>query len=103
MIKTILEKQFDFTLMVAKLIDFAYSQGYTLTFGDAYAKTGHSPNSFHYQRLAVDLNLFKDKQWLRDTESHRVLGEFWKSIGGTWGGDFKSPDGNHYSLGEKIS
>lgn len=97
------KQQSIFTLMVAKLIFFAYENGYELTFGDAYATTGHKNNSFHYKRLAIDLNLFKDGQYLTKTEDHKILGEYWESIGGSWGGNFspaKKRDGNHYSLGE---
>ena len=93
--------------MIARLITFAYYHGYELTFGDAYRDPrvhgalgekvayGHK-NSAHKQRLAVDLNLFKDGVYLTSTEDHRLLGEFWESIGGTWGGRFA--DGNHYSI-----
>ena len=35
------QKQFEFTLYISMLIQYAYSQGYTLSFGDAWAKTGH--------------------------------------------------------------
>jgi len=94
------EKQFQFTEALGKLINKAYEMGYTITLGDAYAKTGHKANSFHYKRLAIDLNLFKDGQWLTMTLDHAPLGAFWESIGGTWGGRFKHPDGNHYSWGE---
>lgn len=52
--------------------------------------------STHLLCLAVDINLFKDGVYLDKTEDHTPLGEFWESIGGTWGGRFK--DGNHYSL-----
>ena len=96
-------KQFAFTEAIGKLIKFAYLMGYTLTFGDAWSKSvygAHSRNSFHYDRLAVDFNLFKDGEYLTGTEEHRPLGEFWKGLGGTWGGDFRRPDGNHYSWGE---
>lgn len=93
-------KQSKFARMVALLILYAYELGYEVTFGDAYAKTGHSANSFHYKRLAIDLNLFKGWKYLTKTEDHRPLGEFWKGLGGTWGGDFTHKDGNHYSLGE---
>lgn len=82
------------------LINHAYYLGYELTLGDAQATTGHSKNSFHYKRLAIDLNLFKDDKYLQLTEDHAELGAYWKSIGGTWGGDFKRKDGNHYSWGE---
>lgn len=94
------KKQREFTRMVGRLISFASSNGYELTFGDAYAKSGHSKNSFHYKRLAVDFNLFIDGEYQSTTKAHDPLGEYWKSIGGTWGGDFKRKDGNHYSYGE---
>ena len=94
------EDQSIFVLMVSKLITFAYEHGYELSFGDAYAKTGHTKLSFHYKRLAIDLNLFKDGKYLTTTEAHRPLGEYWESLGGTWGGRFKNADGNHYSYGE---
>ena len=89
-----------FTKMVGKLILFAYQQGYELTFGDAFAKTGHVADSFHYKRLAIDLNLFKDGIYLTATADHLFLGEQWVKMGGTWGGNFTRKDGNHYSYGE---
>ena len=98
---TLGQKQRKFTRMIADLIVFAYDSGYELSFGDAYrdprAPYGH-PKSLHRARLAVDLNLFKDGNYLTRTDDHQLLGEFWESIGGTWGGRFSSPDGNHYSL-----
>lgn len=97
----ILKQQQLFTQKIGELIRFAGSKGYGLTFGDAYAKSGHAPNSKHYSRLAVDFNLFKDGVYLKKTEDHKPLGEYWESIGGTWGGRFKKKDGNHYSWGEK--
>jgi hypothetical protein len=68
--------------MVGQLIDFAYKNGYTLTFGDAYATRGHKDNSKHYSRLAIDLNLFRFGKYLSKTADHTHLGEFWESIGG---------------------
>jgi hypothetical protein len=59
--------------------------------------------SLHCDRLAVDLMLFRrdattgEAVYLPRTVDHKPLGEFWESIGGTWGGRFG--DGNHYSLG----
>ena len=89
-----------FSLMLASLIVWIYREGYEVTFGDVWAKTGHKDGSFHYKRLAADLNLFKDGVYLTETEDHRFIGEEWKRMGGTWGGDFSSPDGNHYSYTE---
>lgn len=103
---TLREKQSKFVKMIAQLIEFAYSQGYELTFGDAYRGDcqGHMEGSLHYIRLAVDFNLFKDGKYLTKTEDYKLLGEYWESIGGSWGGRFGAgpdgigTDGNHFSL-----
>lgn len=100
-------KQRNFVRMVGLLIEHAYQQGYELTFGDAYRdprlhgavgeKKGYgAASSCHKLRLAVDFNLFKDGKWLQGTDDFKPLGEYWESIGGTWGGRFQ--DGNHFSL-----
>jgi hypothetical protein len=96
--ETLRQKQSRFVRMLPRLIDFAHSHGYELTLGEAYRppEIARKGGSLHTSRLAVDLNLFKDGKYLTSTESHRKLGEFWESIGGTWGGRFN--DGNHYSL-----
>ena len=85
-----------FVRMVALLVIKATELGYEFTFGDAWAREGHSKSSLHYVRLAVDLNLFKDGNFLTDSDAHIILGEYWESLGGTWGGRWG--DGNHYSL-----
>ena len=95
---TLGQKQRKFTFMISMLIQYAYLNKYELTFGDAHARTGHTKDSFHYKRLAVDFNLFIDGVYQTNTRAHKSLGEYWKSIGGSWGGDFN--DGNHYSYGE---
>lgn len=94
-------KQARFSFMVAVLIIYATLKGYQITFGDASRldRKGHKEGSFHYKRLAIDLNLFKDGKYLEKTSDHAELGKFWKFLGGTWGGDWD--DGNHYSWGEK--
>lgn len=101
------QKQSRFASMIAQLINFAYDNGYELTFGDAYrdprvhgeigVKLGYGhARSAHKYRLAVDLNLFKDGKFLASGKDHEPLGLYWESIGGAWGGRFE--DGNHYSL-----
>ncbi|MHC1625560.1 MAG: M15 family metallopeptidase [Methermicoccaceae archaeon] len=99
-IMSLRKEQSRFVRAVADLIQWAYAQGYELTFGDAWARGGHKEGSFHYKRLAIDLNLFKDGRYLTKTEDHEPLGKYWESLGGTWGGRFKNKDGNHYSWGE---
>jgi hypothetical protein len=106
---TLGQKQRQFTRMIADLIIFAYDHGYELTFAEAYrtpeqaalnAKAGKGiSTSLHLDRLAVDFNLFKGGVYLTQTEHHKPLGEYWKSLHreNAWGGDFSKPDGNHYS------
>ena len=104
------EKQRIFTWNVHHLIDWAYKAGFEMTFGEAFrtseqaalnAKSGVGiSNSLHTKRLAVDMNLFKNGEWLTDSVHHRPLGTFWKTLHplNRWGGDFSKPDGNHYSM-----
>src|SRR5688572_22119754 len=95
---TLRRKQTEFVWMVAQLLVWARSQGYEITFGEAW-RIGDP--MLHGMRLAIDLNLFIDGKYRRDTEAHRPLGEKWESMGGSWGGRFKKPDGNHHSLSHK--
>ena len=102
-------KQREFTRAFASLIVWAYDNGYELTFGDTYRDPrlhgevgekkayGHA-KSAHKKRLAGDLNLFKDGEYLTTTEAHRPLGEYWVTLhpDAVWGGTFN--DGNHYSF-----
>ncbi len=110
------EKQRIFAWNQHHFIAWVYKAGYELTFGEAFrpakqaalnAKAGVGiRNTLHGLRLAVDWNLFKDGVWLQDSEDHRQLGTFWKTLHplNRWGGDFRDkdgkpkPDGNHYSM-----
>ena len=72
----------------------------------------HSPNSKHYDKLAVDVNLFKPVtdididgpfqswEYCTSTSDHAELGAFWKSLHPAceWGGDWQSQDANHYQI-----
>lgn len=106
-LETLGQKQRRFSKMVAELIMYIYSQGYECSLGDAF----RDPRAFgvqgapgpygraysaHKNKLAIDLNLFKDGIYLPETAYHQQFGEWWEARGGTWGGRFK--DGNHYSL-----
>lgn len=102
------EKQHLHAHRIALLILHAEALGYRVTMGDAYrdprafGRMGKSQSygrkfSLHKRRLANDLNLFRDGKYLTETSDHEPLGEYWESLGGTWGGRFN--DGNHYSTG----
>ena len=103
------KKQSKFARLVGKLILKAYDLGYEVTLGDAYRdprvhgamgvrKSYSHPKSAHKIRLAIDLNLFKNGEFLETTEGHRPLGEWWEKQhpDARWGGRFD--DGNHYSF-----
>lgn len=116
MSETLGQKQRRFLPLVSKLIDFAYAQGYELSAGECYRSPEQAAlnaqhgvgiaNSLHILRLAIDLQLFKDGQYLTKSEDYRPLGEYWKTLDpeAAWGGDFRDakgdpkPDGDHFSL-----
>jgi hypothetical protein len=102
---TLAQKQRKFAYMVGLLIQYAYDSGYELSVGDAMSspvyktaegKMPHMANSLHYDRLAIDLNLFLNGVYMTNTKEYEPLGVFWESLGGSWGGRFN--DGNHFSL-----
>lgn len=96
------KKQEKFSLMLGKLLMFIYAHGYQVRMGDVWAHDRHSENSNHYIKLAADINLFKDDEYLTNSNDHKQFGEYWESLGGCWGGRFgdceSNRDGNHYSL-----
>ena len=88
---TLSEKQQIFALNIAKLIIWANEQGYKITLGEAlrtkeqqaiYVKLGKSKtmNSGHMNKLAVDLNLFKDGEYLTSQEDHEPLHKYWETL-----------------------
>jgi hypothetical protein len=92
------EEQSRFALMVGKLIVYAYGQGFEITFGDIYpARFKHKANGQHPKGLAIDLNLFKQGEWLSDGTGHDILHDYWDSLGGS---KRIMKDLNHYSVGE---
>ena len=111
---TLLEKQQVFARLAARLILRANEIGYEVTLGEAwrpqvtadyYASKGTgSKTSNHLNRLAIDINLYVNGVWLKNTEHHEPLGKWWEGQsselwtcmwGGRWG------DGNHYSFEHK--
>lgn len=105
---TLGEQQRVFSLLVSELIAHIYEEKYEVTLDWCYrppevavyyASLGIGiRSSLHTLKLAIDLNLFKDGKWLRNTEDHRQFGEWWEKQHPLcrWGGRFG--DGNHYSM-----
>jgi hypothetical protein len=54
--------------------------------------------SNHRNRLAQDLNIYKDGVWLTGAESYKPFGAWWKlqHPSARWGGDFD--DADHFSF-----
>jgi hypothetical protein len=108
---TLGQLQRQFLPQVAKLIEWAYANGYELTAGECYRTPEQAAlnaqhgtgiaNSLHILRLAIDLNLFKDGVYLTDSAAYKPLGDYWKSLTPEccWGGDWTTRvDGNHFSM-----
>lgn len=108
---TLREKQSLFAVDAARLVLKATEIGYAVTLGETYRSKEEAERlaslgkgiktSLHTQRLAIDLNLFRDGQYLTDGDDYQPLGEWWEaqSFDGAehcWGGRFK--DGNHFSI-----
>lgn len=96
-----------FIYNLARFIIWCFQNGYELTLGEGYVSsgTGHMKNSLHYERLAQDLNFFKNGIYMdgkseADVKEFARIGAAWKSFlpDNRWGGDFKSKDFNHFSL-----
>ena len=118
------EKQSLFVVCLTKLLAFGHSKGYEFTLGEAgvtnprkmrlegvlcwgpYERRPpledgqHMVGSLHYQRLAIDINLFVDGKYIRSGQhpAYVELGTYWESLHPLcrWGGRFS--DANHFSL-----
>ena len=103
--------QEEFAQAAANLIQKAAELGYAVTLGEAWRSPEQArwnaehgtgiAHSLHTDRLAIDLNFFKDGLYIDDGSKLTDIGEWWESLGPRycWGGKFNHlPDGNHFSL-----
>jgi hypothetical protein len=102
--------QEEFAQAAAKLIQKAAELGYTVTLGEAWRTPEQAQwdadhhvgiaHSLHMERLAIDLNLFKDGIFLTTPDAYVHLGIWWKALGAAYryGGDFKIRDYDHFSI-----
>ena len=107
---SLLPLQQTFSQHLALLIQQANTLGYGVTMGETWrspetaqvnaAEGKGIANSLHTQRLAVDINLIRDGNFLTDPAPYKQLGDWWKALGPDhyWGGDFSKPDSDHYSI-----
>src|SRR6185312_8014783 len=92
--------QQQFAQSVARLIQKAAELGYGVTLGEAWRSPEQAAlnashgtgiaHSLHTERLAIDLNLFKDGLYLTDSAPYVELGTWLKTFGPSYrfGGDF---------------
>jgi hypothetical protein len=104
--------QEQFAQSAAKLIQQAATLGYGVTLGEAWRTPEQAQwdadhgigisHSLHMERLAIDLNLFKNGVYQADDSSgcYKALGDWWVALGPMyrWGGNFKLVDLDHFSL-----
>ena len=106
---TLGEKQELFAELIAQHMVWLMINGYRIRCGDFFAREGHRVGSNHYKKLAADLYLTKDGEFLSDTMDHLDSGLVWEKRhhlcrwGGNWDkdshpGEAGENDGNHYSL-----
>ena len=98
---------------LGKLIRYADERGYELTLGEGFVqpvrkarggeffKDGvHMENSLHYSRLAQDLNLFVQGQFIQDGEHFAWvdLSNFWEELDVLARAGRRFGDSNHLSI-----
>lgn len=110
---TLLQKQKVFIITVAKFINDLTMRGYDITGGELYrplpmaviyasTKQGILASN-HTIRLAIDLNIFYNDEYLTSKEDLAIPGNLWKTystqlVECCWGGDFETPDSDHFSF-----
>jgi hypothetical protein len=106
-----LDRQEQFTINVAHLIEFIYSRGYSCTFGETFRTKAQAllnahqgigiQDSNHCYRLAIDLNLFDSKgTYLHTVKDYLTFGKYWEKLNvwNEWGGRWKNGDANHFEM-----
>lgn len=107
----LLSKQQLFVRLLQRLLAYGETKGYQFTLGyglrdpGPHARYEGDPHpilaSCHEFKLAQDLNLFVDGQYITgDHPAWHDLGAYWKSLNPQcrWGGDFTIRDYNHVSI-----
>ena len=99
----LLDKQQEFTIKIADLIQYGVNHGILFTFGEAFvdpAESNRDPRSTHHFRLGIDLNIFVDGEYITDGnhEAFVTLHDYWDLLEGA---ERIESDMNHFSMGWK--
>jgi len=107
---TLGEKQEKFTVMLTQLLVWCEYHGYKIRLGEVWRTSEQAAwnaahglgikGSLHTLKLAVDFAYVRDAAGkpLLTKANWQPLGDEWKLLGGSWGGDFKNRDVYHFSL-----
>jgi len=108
------EQQFIFSRNFYKLFGAIFAMGYEVTFGECYRTTEQAlwnsqhglgiKKSLHCDRMAIDLNIWKDGVLSNDPEDYSKAGKYWKALNplNRWGGDFSTlNDYYHFEMQEQ--
>ena len=97
------QKQFAFSVMLARLILFAHECGILLSLREVWRSkdrqrqlvaygSSRTLNSKHLLALASDFVMVRDGKVVEfDDPDWTLLGEYWEGLGGEWGGRWKTP------------
>lgn len=102
----LLAKQQQFFFMLSSLFAKAVELAIPLKLGRGLCcESCSTETSLHRSSLALDLLWVKPDGSFATWEDYRPLGEYWESLGGSWGGRFdlngdgvSKDDANHFSL-----
>ena len=106
----ILRARLQFAALLAGLITRANGGAVGVTVGEVYRSAAEARRlaasgagvlkSLHTEGLAVDLNLYVGGVYQTQTAAYAALGAWWEAQDPAcrWGGRFRRPDGNHFSL-----
>lgn len=105
---SLLSNQNTFALNVAQFIVWLNANYYKATFGEAYRpqemqdiyfKKGLTKKKYgkHQDRLAIDLNIFRDGKLLTSAQELKLVGTKWQSMNKSnrWGGDWNGNGSTH--------
>jgi len=109
---TLEDEQEVFANNVGKLLWYIKSQGYYVTFGEAYRTHEQAliyaheglgiKDSLHCERLAIDLNIFdKNEKMLTTVKETEKFGSYWETLHpfNVWGGRWTHrPDFDHFQM-----
>lgn len=104
----LLRLQQEYALALAELVVWIYDQGWAVTFGEGYVRDTdsrdgdhdgpHRADGGHYKRLATDINLFVDGEWVRESThpAWAQIHQHWLSLHPAAG--LIAHDANHFGF-----